>query len=49
MLTVRLEAFIIVVVAVWVIITVLLRSAELMHLLRAGSELVWGTITSHWH
>lgn len=48
MLAVRLEILVIVVVAIWVIVSMLLLS-ELMHLLRTRSELVWAAIPSHGH
>jgi hypothetical protein len=39
---------VIVVVSIWVVVSVLLRS-KLVHLLRARSELVGATVTSHGH
>ena len=38
----------IVVITVLMIVSMLLRP-EVMHLLRAGSELIWPTISSHRH
>jgi len=50
MLPMRLEVLVvIVVVAIWVIVPVLLRSPKVMHLLRACSELIWTTVSTHWH
>lgn len=48
-LTMWLKILVVVVIAVRVVITML--RAELMHLLWAGSKLIWSTVssTSHWH
>jgi hypothetical protein len=48
MLTMLLEVLIIVVIAILMTVSMLLRSV-LMHLLRTRSKLIWSTITAHGH
>jgi hypothetical protein len=49
MLTMLLKVLVIIVIAILMVISVLLRP-ELMHLLRTGSKLVWSaTISAHGH
>ena len=38
----------VIVIAIWVIVSMLLWS-ELMHLLRTRPELIWPTVTAHRH
>lgn len=48
-LMLRLKRFVIgIIVAIWVVVAMLLWY-ELMHLLRAGTELIWATISSILH